>query len=447
MQKIWSRLACAAGVAAMLFAGSSQVLAAESTAVPERVNQDVAVSAQIAFTSNRHLFLLDGQNKNATPKQITTSGLSEIVDWSTDGKWLLYLHYKGNDNYSTPGYLWAVRADGSGLIQVDDRPIMEKPKWSPVANKFAYTVNIGSNEQPDTRFVNKAILDNGELASQSTTKADFVDFTWMPDGEKLLVSTAAEKDRAMTLVLRNLGGKTLATYPVAKPPNIEEGVYPWAPKGLQVSPDGQLVAFFVRYNSGSLSADGVPIQLFSLTQPNRMPKELGTGLAYPEWLAWSRDYKQLAFIDGSDRIATTNKHLKIADREGKVASAGQQDQVDTLPVWTDKETDTLYFSRGKGTPYAYDPKKVMVPGQRIWKRDSNGEQKQVTQGTDQTADYYPTPSKNGKQLLFVRMEAAERGTLFLMKDGSETELVKGITGDIGYYANYLPQWIRVYWNS
>jgi len=37
--------------------------------------------------------------------------------------------------------------------------------------------------------------------------------------------------------------------------------------------------------------------------------------------------------------------------------------------------------------------------------------------------------------------------LFLLKDGKEIELVKGITGDIGYYANYLPQWIRVRWNS
>ena len=160
----------------------------------------------------------------------------------------------------------------------------------------------------------------------------------------------------------------------------------------------RLVAFFVRYNSGSLSADGVPIQLFNLTQPNQLPIVLGTGLAYSEWLAWSPDSKNLAFIEGTDRIATMNKHLNLAEREGKVVPASQKEWVDTLPVWSGKGQEVLYFSRGKGTEYHYDPKKVMVPGQRIWKREENGEQKQVTQGTEQTADYYPTPSHDGTQL-------------------------------------------------
>jgi len=90
---------------------------------------------------------------------------------------------------------------------------------------------------------------------------------------------------------------------------------------------------------------------------------------------------------------------------------------------------------------------VMVPGQRIWKRTGNGEQKQVTQGTEQTADYYATPSKDGTQLLFMRMNTAGSGSLFLQQGDKAVELVKGITGDIGYYANYLPPWIRIHWNS
>jgi len=35
----------------------------------------------------------------------------------------------------------------------------------------------------------------------------------------------------------------------------------------------------------------------------------------------------------------------------------------------------------------------------------------------------------------------------LKQGDKEVELIKGITGDIGYYANYLPPWIRVNWNS
>jgi len=447
MHKGWGRFISLASTLAMLVMGGGQAIAAENVHTPERVNKDIRVPAQIVFTSNQHLYVLDGQKQNEEPKQITKSGLAEIVDWSPDGKWLLYLQFKGNDNFSTSGYLWAVRGDGSGAVQLDERPIMEKPKWSPKANTFAYTVNIGSNEAPNLLFVIKSISDNGEISLQSTTKADFEDFTWMPDGEKLLVSTAAEKNRAMTLVLRSPAGKPLATYPVAEPPKVEEGIYPWAPVGLKVSPDGKLVAFFVRYNSGSLSADGVPIKLFHLIEPNQLPKELGTGLAYPEWLAWSPDSRYLAFIEGTDRIATMNKHLNVADREGKVTLASQKELVDTLPIWTREGQGILYFSRGKGTEYHYDPKKVMVPGQRIWQRTDNGEQKQVTQGIEQTADYYATPSKDGTQLLFMRMNTAGSGSLFLQQGDKAVELVKGITGDIGYYANYLPPWIRIHWNS
>ncbi|GIO06478.1 hypothetical protein J31TS6_25060 [Brevibacillus reuszeri] len=447
MLKGWSRLICIAGTFAMLIAGSGQVMAAEiGNLRTERVNKNVSVPANIAFTSHQNLYLLDGRNQNEAPKEITKNGFAEIVDWSADGKWLLYLQFKGNDNYSTPGYLWAVRSDGSGVIQVDERPVMQKPKWSPKANTFAYTINIGSNEVPTTQIVLKTISDRGELTLQSKATANIVDFTWMPDGEKLLVSTPAEKNRAMTLELRSLAGKTLATYPMAKPPKVEEGIYPWAPEGMTVSPDATRVAFFVRYNSGSLSADGVPIQLFNLTQPNQLPTVLGTGLAYPDWLAWSPDSKYLAFIEGADRIATMNKHLNLADREGKVVPASHKEWVDTLPVWTRKEQEALYFSRGKGTEYHYDPKKVMMPGQRIWKQAETGEQKQVTQGTEQTADYYPTPSLDGTQLLFMRMNEAESGSLFLKQGDKEVELITGITGDGGYYANYLPPWIRVYWN-
>ncbi|MGM0711205.1 MAG: hypothetical protein ACQEU9_05130 [Bacillota bacterium] len=88
-----------------------------------------------------------------------------------------------------------------------------------------------------------------------------------------------------------------------------------------------------------------------------------------------------------------------------------------------------------------------MPGQRIWMREASGAEQPLTKGSLQTADYYPSPSPDGKQLLFLRLDSAEHGSLFLQADGKETELVKGITGDIGYYANYLPKWIAVYWNS
>ncbi|MBY0051204.1 hypothetical protein H7K32_05800 [Brevibacillus agri] len=447
MNRIWRKAVSVAAMLGMLALAGGQSMAAEQGQLPVRSNKEVTVPAQIAFTSNQQLYLLDLQDKNGAPKPITKDGLAEIVGWSGDGQWLLFVKYKGADRYSAPGYLWLVRADGSGAVQLDDRPVTGVPKWSPKRNQVAYIVNAGSSEQPRGVLVLKEVRDNGEVAAGAATPAAFFDFTWMPDGEAILTSTEAGKNRPMTFVLQNLAGQPLATYPLAEPPNVEEGIYALAATGMNVSPDGQLVAYYVRYNAASLSADGVPIQLFNLKQPAKKPIEPGTGLAYPQWLSWTANSQQLAFIDGTDRMATQNKHLKLANRDGKVVSASPADSVDTYPVWTAKPPYTLFFSRGKATNYAFDPKKVMVPGQRIWTRDANGAEQPWTKGAEQTADYYPSPSPDGSKLLFLRLDRAKHGSLFYQADGKESELVKGITGDIGYYANYLPEWIAVYWNS
>ncbi|KZE47375.1 hypothetical protein AV540_19950 [Brevibacillus parabrevis] len=447
MRGKWRKAAAVLTVLGMLSAAGGQAMAQEQVKLPERVNKEVSVPAHVAFTSNQHLFLLDGQDKSKAPKQITNDGLAEIAGWSADGKWLLFVKYKGNDNYTTPGFLWAVRADGSKAVQIDDRAITGKPKWSPKNNLVAYTVNVGTPEQPRTLFSIKEVGETGEVLATSETPAAFFDFAWMPDGDTILTSWEAGKNRPMKLVLQNLAGKPVAAYPIAEEPHVEDGIYALAATNMKVSPDGQLVAYYVRYNAASLSADGVPIQLFNLKQPAKKPLELGSGLAYSQWLAWTTNSQQLAFIDGNDRMATENKHLKLSNRDGKVVSASPADSVDTYPVWMQKPPYTLFFSRGKATTYAFDPKKVMVPGQRIWTREASGAEQPLTKGSLLTADYYPSPSPDGKQILFLRLASAEHGSLFLQADGKETELVKGITGDIGYYANYLPEWIAVYWNS
>ncbi|MFD2371119.1 hypothetical protein ACFSO0_14445 [Brevibacillus sp. GCM10020057] len=446
MRKKWRAWVSGLCIAAMLTAGAETACAQEVTEQPARVNQ-AALPAKIACTNNQHLWLLDGRVAGAKPRQITKDGTAEIVGWSADGEWLLFLQYKGSDTTGTPGYLWAVRADGGSTFQVDERPVMEQPKWAPDAPRFAYLVNGGSTESPKPLFVIKEMKGNEAAVVQSAKEADFVDFSWMPDGKQVLVSTAAAKDRAMTLRVQDLAGKTAATYPIADPPNVEEGIYAWAARAMAVSADGRHVAYFLQYNSASLSADGVPIQLFDLGQPARKPLDLGTGLIHPQWLRWSPDGKQLAFIEGTDRMATSGKHLKLADTSGKVAADGTPDSVDGMPTWTEAAPYSLFFTRGTGTEYHYEPNKVMVPGQRIWKQPADAMALQVTQGNVQTADYFPSPSPDGSQLLFARLDRAVHGSLYLSAEGKETEVLRHVTGDIGYYASYLPPWVSVYWTG
>lgn len=446
MMKVFSGIALAASLWSQ--GSSAGVLAAETQPLPERVNP-VTVPAQIAFTSNQQLWMLNGPDKKSKPVQVTKEGISEIIGWSSDGHWLLFMKYPDGDSYYTKGYLWAVSKDGSTSLQIDERPIVEKPKWSPITNQFAYVAGAANstNTETETSFVTAQMNEDNTVSIISTVKADFVDFAWMPDAKQFLVSLPVEKDRPMTLSLRDLAGKTVASYAIADLPKAGEEIYGWAAKALQVSPDGKQVAYYVQYNSASLSADGVPVQLFDLRQPKQKPLDLGTGLAYAEWMSWAPDSSQLAWIDGSDRMATQNKQVKVVDRQGKLTFEGEKGQVESFPVWTKESPHRLFFTRGLAKEYHYEPEKVMVPGQRIWMRGKDGKAAQVTKGSEHTADTFPSPSQDGEQLLFVRLDAAGHGSLYLDKGGEEVELIRHVTGNIGYYANYLPEWIEVYWDK
>jgi len=452
MSIISKSIACVLLLASLLTgnSGISEIRVSEerqeqTNDAPERVSKE-AVPARIAFTSNRQLWLLDGSDAESKPVQVTKEGSAEIVGWSHDGEWLLYVCYPEGDLYDPNRFLWAVNKDGSKSFQIDDRPILANPKWSPTSLQFAYVAGAGSGQEGKDEFIVKEIRD-GKVLTVSQSAADFADFAWMPDGRQFLVSLSATAERPMTLAFRQLSGEQTAVFPIAEKPDAGEDIYPWAPVGMQVSPNGRLVAYYVRYNAASLSADGVPVQLFDLGRPTEMPIPIGSGLAYPKWLSWAPDGSRLAFIEGTGREATEGKRLRVVDRSGNVVHETEEDKTASFPVWTLDEPFHLYFAGGTGVSYpdGYEEHQVLVPGQRIVKLDDNGTMHQVTHGTDRTADLFPSPAPDGKQLLFVRLDEMDRGSLFLLKNGTESELVRSLTGSPGYYANYLPKWTAVYW--
>ncbi|TGV29792.1 hypothetical protein EN829_039120, partial [Mesorhizobium sp. M00.F.Ca.ET.186.01.1.1] len=71
MRGKWRKAAAVLTMLGMLSAAGGQAMAQEKAKLPERVNKEVSIPAHVAFTSNQHLFLLDGQDKSKAPKQIT----------------------------------------------------------------------------------------------------------------------------------------------------------------------------------------------------------------------------------------------------------------------------------------------------------------------------------------------------------------------------------------
>jgi len=425
-----------------------------SPLVVDRVH-DPAFPARAAVISDGYLWIVDGTVAGSKPAQVTSTGWAEIIGWSPDGNWLSYLQSPKRESYSSENYLWAVRADGSGAFQVDQEPVKENAAWSPVANLIAYqTEDPGSEKWVRNLKLARLVGDSAEVETLLPEGSDLFDLAWAPDGESLAVSFPRTKDHPLHVERVTLDGECTNLFSIGKEVSAEDDLYsyPWAAQGFKWSPDGRYLAYFLRSSSGSLSADGVGIEVRDLQNP-AVPIDLGSGLMYPEWLAWSPDSTQLAYIQGGGREATVNKQLCIVNMEdGKVSECGLTGQVDTHPAWTPVSPYGVLFCRGAES-LVWDGdgsySGVLVPGQRIWLQPPGGEAYPLTEGTADTADYYPAPSPDGKSLIFLGLQGRDSGSLSIkdLASGKEQELLKGLCGSAGYYGNYLPAWVSLYWEQ
>lgn len=425
---------------------------------PERVCNS-SFPAKVALINNGHLWLVDGVRAGAAPVRITSAGNAEIVGWSPDGRWLMYLHRDAQDSWSKPPYLWVVKADGTGAFQVDRRPVADTPAWSPLADAIAYGTRDPDQEHAPDGNLKIAVFDSSDssAAGEATVTvllpehSNVASFAWAPDGQSIAVSLPRNKEQPLLINRITLEGQSANLFTYSEPNTTEDIFYTRSASGLQWSPDGRYLAFYLEPGSASLAADGAAVQVLDLQQSDRL-LDLGGGLKYAQWLAWSPDSARLAYIAGGGRDATVNKRLHLADLRngGKITDCGSAGQVDTQPVWSPHKPYSLLFCRGKeGGEWAGGDNfpEVLVPGQRIWLKTDGGEVKSLTSGPADTADYAPKLSPDGETLAYLRLNRFDSGSLCLklLTGGQEMELISGLTGDHGYYGNYYPEWLSIYW--
>ncbi len=420
--------------------------------IPERIHKE-AFPAQVAFSNNNNLWLLDGNQADAEPLQITTQGSVEIIGWSPDGQWLAYLQHGTPELWASDPYLWVVKADGSSAVQVEPRPILGQPSWSPLANTLLYsTMAPGENYQPDMNL-KLAALESGKVLTTTLLpdNSDSVqDYAWAPDGQSLAISLRRDENHPLRIDRLTLSGERSNLLTLGEAGITFDEIYASFALGLSWSPNGRYLAYYLHPNSGSLAADGVDLQVLDLEQPDN-PLDLGMSLKYKQWLAWSPDGTELAFIQGGNREAIFNKRLcSVSLPTGKITFYDSPGKVDTQPLWLPAPENGLLFCRGlERGPELWgrvNLNKTLVSDQRIWLAESDGQIRPLTAGTPDKADCYPS-SPDGQELYFLRLESALSGSLYQQPpDGGEpVELLRNVNGDIGYYGNYLPAWISIYY--
>jgi Tol biopolymer transport system component len=422
-------------------------------AVPKRVSPE-GFPAKVAFTSNGQLWLLDGEKQEAKPVQVTKSGTVEIIGWSQDGKWLAYLSAEQENLSSEATALWVVDAQNLTNYQVDAQVSFNNLSWSPADNSLVYTIP-GPADWNYNVDVKMARTEKQQAVLSTLLKsAPVSDVIWTSAGDELIIAMARSEESPLSLERLSLKGERTVLSTIADKIGAkerEEGIYAWGAIGLKLAPDGRHLAYYLRSNSGSLSADGVGIQLLDL-KAQKQPSVISRGLGYREWLAWSPDSTKLAFIEGGGREATANKRLVILDAAtGKKTDVGLDGYADSQPIWFDGLSEGVAFLRGKEN-LAWLGKKqeeVLMPGAKIWVYPLQGEAKVLTGGKPEDAHQMYQVSPQSKYLAYVALEGYNRGSLMLKALGQdkEVEILQGLSGESGYYGNYDSKWVSLYFNE
>lgn len=429
------------------------ISAASTVKSPVRV-QHAPFPAKVAFLHKQHLWFMNGYQAGAQPVQLTKSGIASIIGWSPTGEWLAYM-WEAKEEYHNVKELWIVNPTKKisrlverevGIIEAHQSTL---PVWSPTDDAIAYMVSNSS--QPSITTIDQirssikiaAIKeDKPVITTVVSEKPDVADFTWYPDGKNLAVSYMTTKQRPMTVERVALDGTSSVLFSIgkAKEPKTE-AIYPLAVVGMKWSPDGKHLAYFIRSNAASLSADANEIEVMNMGTKERTA--LGEGLKYAAWFAWSPDSTRLAYIEGTGRDAVNHKTLRIFDtKSGRIIQAGQKGKVDIEPVWTFEDSSRLLFTRGPVTELG-DYK-----DRRTWQRTNDGREKSVTAAKVAVTDYHPIPLADGKGFMFLRSLLGKQpvGSLYAQSFSSSkpVEWIQGIDWDPAYYGSFLPPTFSVY---
>jgi len=73
----------------------------------------------------------------------------------------------------------------------------------------------------------------------------------------------------------------------------------------------------------------------------------------------------------------------------------------------------------------------------------------LTRGEPEAADYYPAFSPEFGLVHFLRLHSATSGDLYCqpLEGGEQVELLRHVTGSPGFYGNYYPAWVSLYFVS
>ncbi len=210
-----------------------------------------------------------------------------------------------------------------------------------------------------------------------------------------------------------------------------------------MSLDGSKLYLFFS-GSASLSTDGVPLGIYDLVQ-NRLQETEVFMLRYKDNLALDPQHPDTyAACVGGGREMSYNKSIWLAqgnDQDPEGMTISPPGYVAQTPVFSPFGREIVFTAAPEPEAEPWTPRST-TSHLYVYDLDTKTTEP-LTQGED-VFDFYPFYDTQG-QLLFLRQKGdQETMSLYRLENGQETELLRGIVKDVGFYGHTNPWWTFVH---
>lgn len=374
------------------------------------------------------------------PQRLTTDGRNGEPRWSPSGEWLAFR--KGDFDQ-----VWMMRGDGENAHPLNEGIPVDTFAWSPVGDRLAYVdLPNGELHVQDVDAAHPTTLVEDTWVDPATPppeeKWSVGEIVWSPDGSAIaytLLQHARDPDEASgppsyqgLWAVSAEGGEREELHASGVP---ERGTI----KLSGSTANGEYLLFWQgEILSASALADGVPV--YALTGDGEEPHQLMEAVLYHrDFVVPAPTGPRVALVAGGGRSTWNNKRIAVVQpATGEGVYLTSEEVAALSPNWS-PDGSRLAYSAGPATDdVGGEPARQAMMARRIWLVDVDGTRNQQLTDDPAYRDEYPLWSADGSHILFVRLDAEDRVSLWLLSvgDGEPQRVVEELTP--------APEWFGYY---